>query len=94
MFGGEVLFAISEALKSLFWYDFLHDTAEECFYLKKRRKIEKCASNPRRPVLRAPSPLQAPVSLHNIPSSCKVNAAVMSMLLPLHQFYLQKQYYK
>ena len=32
----------------------------------------------------------APAALHNIPSSCKVNAATMSIFIPLHHFYLRK----
>ena len=36
----------------------------------------------------------APVALHNISTSCKVNGAIMSAFLPLHYFYSQKSYKK
>ena len=61
--------------------------------LKRRRKTEKDAFNPNLeqsglcPVL-----LPVPAALHNILSFCKVDAAIMSVFLSLHYFYLQKSY--
>ena len=57
-------------------------------FLKRRRKTEKGASHPNLkqegliPVPCASLP-PAPVTLHNISSSCKINAGIMSTVLPL-----------
>ena len=62
----------------------------QMFLLKRRRKIGK-AIKTRRSVALAPR-LSRP--LHNISFPCNVNAAIISIFLLLHNFYLEKSYCK